>query len=187
MRMDRKWIVVAALMALLLVTACAKKPEPVVTPPPQTTEVAPVTEVPADTAPAEPVDTVEEPPPLTIRQLQEKYESQGLIGDVFYDFDKYDLRPDARERLAKNADFMKSAEGRGLRFTIEGHCDERGTVEYNLALGERRAKAVRDYLVTLGVPASQMRITSYGESRPFAYGHNEDAWAQNRRGHFARP
>ena len=116
MRMDRKWIVVAALMALLLVTACAKKPEPVVTPPPQTTEVAPVTDVAPDTTPAEPVDTVEEPPPLSIQELQEKLEGQGLIGDVFYDFDKYDLRADARDRLAKNAEFMNSPDGKGPRW-----------------------------------------------------------------------
>ena len=70
---------------------------------------------------------------------------------------------------------------------LEGHCDERGTIEYNLALGEKRAKAVRDYLVTMGVASSRLRVTSYGESRPFALGSSETAWAKNRRAHFARP
>ena len=70
---------------------------------------------------------------------------------------------------------------------ISGHCDERGTVEYNLALGEKRARAVKDYLVSLGVPARRLQITSYGESKPFAMGSNEAAWAQNRRAHFERP
>jgi peptidoglycan-associated lipoprotein len=70
---------------------------------------------------------------------------------------------------------------------VSGHCDERGTVEYNLALGEKRANAVRDYLVSLGVPSRNLRVTSYGESSPFAAGHDEDAWALNRRAHFERP
>lgn len=184
MKMDRKWIVLAASLALLLVSACSKKPEPVVTPPPQTTEVAPATDVAPDTTPAEPVDTVEEPPPLSIQELQKKLEMQGLIGDVFYDFDKYDLRDEARSRLAKNAEFMNSSEGRELRFTIEGHCDERGTNEYNIALGQSRSTAAVDYLISLGVPSSRFKTISYGEERPFCTDSNEACWQKNRRARF---
>jgi peptidoglycan-associated lipoprotein len=86
--------------------------------------------------------------------------------------------------LSRNARILREID---VTVLIEGHTDERGTVEYNLALGERRAIAVKDYLVSLGVPARRLQVTSYGESRPFAMGSNENAWAQNRRAHFARP
>ena len=161
MKMDRNWIVLAALVAVLLVPAC-KKPEPVVTPPPpETTEVAPTTDVAPDTTPAEPVDTVEEPPPPSIQELQAEAERSGLLGDVFYDFDKYDLRAEARDRLQKNAEYMK--QNPTYRFTVEGHCDERGTNEYNIALGESRSNAALDYLISLGVDRGRFKIISYGE------------------------
>ena len=103
------------------------------------------------------------------------------VGDrVFFDFDKYNLRPDARETLAIQATWLqKYPSGTVL---IEGHCDERGTREYNLALGERRANAVKDYLVALGVAPGRVKTISYGKERPEAMGSNEQAWAQNRRG-----
>ena len=85
--------------------------------------------------------------------------------------------------LTRNARILREAD---VVVVIEGHCDERGTVEYNLALGEKRAKAVKDYLVSLGVPAANLEVTSYGESKPFATGTDDYAWAQNRRAHFAR-
>lgn len=182
MKMDRKWIVLAALSALLLVSACAKKPDPVVTPPPQTTERAPTTDVAPDTTPAGPVDAREESPPPSIQELQAEAERAGLLGDVFYDFDKYDLRPEARERLAKNADYMKR--NPGLKFTIEGHCDERGTNEYNIALGQSRSTSALDYLVSLGVAASRFKTISYGEERPFCTESNEACWQKNRRARF---
>lgn len=107
------------------------------------------------------------------------------VEDVYFAFDQYDLDDVSMGVLARNARILK--EHPGVVILVEGHCDERGTVQYNLALGEKRAKAVRDYLVSLGVSSSRLRITSYGESRPFALGSNEQAWAQNRRAHFARP
>jgi peptidoglycan-associated lipoprotein len=107
------------------------------------------------------------------------------VEDVYFDFDQYDLDESDMATLARNARILK--EHPGVVILVEGHCDERGTVQYNLALGEKRAKAVRDYLVSLGVSSSRLRFTSYGESRPFALGSNESAWAQNRRAHFARP
>ena len=107
------------------------------------------------------------------------------VEDVYFAFDQYDLDNVTMGVLARNARVLK--EHPGVVILIEGHCDERGTVQYNLGLGEKRAKAVRDYLVSLGVSSSRLRVTSYGENRPFALGNNEQAWAQNRRAHFARP
>lgn len=107
------------------------------------------------------------------------------VEDVFFAFDQYDLDDVSMGVLARNARILK--EHPDVVILVEGHCDERGTVQYNLGLGEKRAKAVRDYLVSLGVSSSRLRVTSYGESRPFALGSNEQAWAQNRRAHFARP
>lgn len=102
------------------------------------------------------------------------------VGDrVNFAFDKYDLTPGARAILQKQAAFL--GENSGVKVTIEGHCDERGTREYNLALGERRANAVRDYLVVVGVPASRVNIISYGKERPEDPASNEEAWAKNRR------
>lgn len=104
------------------------------------------------------------------------------LGDVFFDYDKYDLRSDARQLLQDNARYLK--ENSGFSVLLEGHCDERGTNEYNLALGERRADAVRSYLIDLGVDGSRLSTISYGEEKPFALGHTENAWSQNRRVHF---
>ena len=182
MKMDRKWIVLAALSALLLVSACAKKPEPVVTPPPQTTERAPTTDVAPDTTPAGPVDAQEQAPPPSIQELQAEAERSGLLGDVFYQFDKYDLRSDARDRLQKNAEYMK--QNPSLRFNIEGHCDERGTNEYNIALGQSRSTSALDYLVSLGVAANRFKTISYGEERPFCTESTEACWQKNRRARF---
>ncbi|MEM6794550.1 MAG: OmpA family protein [Acidobacteriota bacterium] len=153
-------------------------------PPPTTETTAPTTDVPARPEPAPPVDETEKKPEKSIQELEADLRSQGLIGDVFYDFDKFDLRPEARERLAKNAEFMNSAEGRGLQFTLEGHCDERGTNEYNLALGESRATTALDYLASLGVSQNRFRVISYGEERPFCTESNEGCWQKNRRARF---
>ncbi len=102
------------------------------------------------------------------------------VGDrVLFGFDKYDLTPEARAILQKQAVWLRRYPS--VTVTIEGHTDERGTREYNLALGERRANAVRDYLVALGVEASRLKTISYGKERPVALGSNEEAWAKNRR------
>lgn len=102
------------------------------------------------------------------------------VGDrVHFDFDKFDLKPEARATLDKQAAWLLKFPN--TNFTIEGHCDERGTREYNLALGERRANAAKNYLVALGVGASRITTISYGKERPQVLGSNEEAWAQNRR------
>ena len=106
------------------------------------------------------------------------------VEDVFFAFDQYGLDEVSMGVLARNARILKDV---GALVLISGHCDERGTVEYNLALGEKRARAVRDYLASLGVPQGRMLITSYGEYKPFSVGHTDQAWAQNRRAHFERP
>lgn len=107
----------------------------------------------------------------------------GVI-DVFFAFDVYDLDNKSMALLSANARALKEA---GVPVLISGHCDERGTIEYNLALGEKRAIVVRDYLISLGVSGANLKITSYGESKPFDRGHDEAAWNMNRRAHFERP
>lgn len=102
------------------------------------------------------------------------------VGDrVFFAFDKFDLSADARRTLERQATWLKQYAS--VRLTVEGHADERGTREYNLALGERRANAAKDYLVALGVPAARLTTVSYGKERPAVLGSNEAAWSQNRR------
>ena len=109
----------------------------------------------------------------------DKLNAQGALKRVHFDFDRYDLRADAIRILGDDAAAIKQHSQFGVR--IEGHCDERGTVEYNLALGEKRARAARDYLVSLGTPAGRLRIVSFGKERALDPGHNEEAWSLNRR------
>lgn len=106
----------------------------------------------------------------------------AALKDIHFEFDKYDIRPMDARTLEENARWLKANPGALL--LIEGHADERGTNEYNLALGEKRAKATRDYLVNLGVEANRITIISYGEERPFCAESNEGCWSQNRRSHF---
>ncbi len=106
----------------------------------------------------------------------------GVLKDVFFDFDKYDIRPEDAKTLDANAGWFKSNPNHLI--LIEGHCDERGTNEYNLALGERRAKSAMNYLVSQGVQASRITIISYGEERPQCSEKNDSCWAKNRRSHF---
>jgi len=106
----------------------------------------------------------------------------SMFKTIYFDFDHSDLRADAREGLQANASYLKG--NSGVQITIEGNCDERGSNEYNLALGKRRAEAAYKYLVDLGVESSRMTTVSYGEEKPAAEGHNELAWAKNRRDDF---
>ncbi len=184
----------ARVAALLLVTigllvggACAKKKSPVVrpmpepppvteaTPPPPTTPPQPVTEQPI--VPPEPVGEAS----IDSRPLDE-LNKEGLLKPVFFEYDASELSPEGQQTLNQDAALLKQ-HGTWV-VTIEGHCDERGTAEYNLALGERRAVAARTYLVSLGIPADRLHIVSYGKEFPFDPAHNEAAWAKNRRAHF---
>ena len=105
--------------------------------------------------------------------------------DVYFDYDQFVIRSDARAVLEANARSLKAENGRKL--LIEGYCDERGTVEYNLVLGERRAQTAKQYLQDLGVPSSRIQITSYGKEKPFCLDHSEACWQSNRRAHFVQP
>ena len=104
------------------------------------------------------------------------------LSDIFFDFDQYLLTEGAQNILQKNAEWLRSHPQ--ARILIEGHCDERGTVEYNLALGERRAQSVKDYLSNLGISSDRISMISYGKEKPFVVGRSEESWAQNRRAHF---
>ena len=106
------------------------------------------------------------------------------VQDAYFDFNKADIRADARAALAKTADFLRNYPQ--IRVTVEGHCDERGSTEYNLALGDRRAGAVKQYLVSLGLSADRISTVSFGKEKPFCAQSNEACWQQNRRGHFVR-
>jgi peptidoglycan-associated lipoprotein len=111
----------------------------------------------------------------------EVFES-ALLKDIHFDFDKYDIRPGDTEILKENASLLKKYPS--VKIQIEGHCDERGTVEYNLALGERRANSTKSYLTSSGISTNRLSTISYGKERPLDPGHNEEAWAKNRRSHF---
>jgi len=106
------------------------------------------------------------------------------VTDAYFDYNKSDLRPDARDALSKDAVFLR--QHADIRVVIEGHCDERGTTEYNLGLGQRRADAVKEFLVSLGIAADRISTTSFGKEKPFCSEHNETCWQQNRRGHFVQ-
>ncbi|OGB92443.1 MAG: peptidoglycan-associated lipoprotein, partial [candidate division NC10 bacterium RIFCSPLOWO2_02_FULL_66_22] len=103
------------------------------------------------------------------------------LKDVFFDFDKSNIRDDQKAALNDNVAWLKG--NSRVKLTVEGHADERGTAEYNLGLGERRAKAAKDYLVAAGIAADRVATISYGKERPFVLGHDESAWKWNRRGH----
>ncbi|MFY9399096.1 MAG: peptidoglycan-associated lipoprotein Pal [Desulfomonilia bacterium] len=179
MRNGERLVGLIAILALIFfVTGCAKKGIGQVeetTPPAQE---KPVTEAPdMDFDMPETEGDVSEVP-LALEEEMAKFE-QNMI---FFDFDKYSLSADARRVLAEKASFLN--EHPNLNVRIEGHCDERGTREYNLALGERRAKSAQDYLVFLGINPERISIVSYGEERPLEPGSGEAAWAKNRRAEF---
>jgi peptidoglycan-associated lipoprotein len=137
------------------------------------------------TATAEARITVVEPPapvPPPPRSLTDAEIFARDVKDIFFDYDKYNIRDDARPVLVSDANVLK--ERSSIRVLIEGHCDERGSEKYNLALGDRRANSTKEFLVSQGVPADRVETVSLGEERPFAEGHDEAAWAQNRRAHF---
>ena len=178
--MKKTVFVVLALAAATAFTACAKKAPPAPPPPPP---VAPEAPPPAPPPPPKPevAPVVDEYARLKAMSAEE-IEKSGLLKEVYFDFDKADIREPDRAALAQNADTLKRFDF--LRITVEGHCDERGTVEYNLALGERRAKAAHDYLVSLGVPADRLKTVSYGKEVPVCAQSSEDCWQRNRRAHF---
>jgi peptidoglycan-associated lipoprotein len=127
-----------------------------------------------------PQPKIEPQPPATSQTEAELFATS--MKDIYFDYDRYDLRAEDQATIAADAQFLKAHPS--IKFTIEGHCDERGSTEYNLALGDNRANAARDALVKAGIAASQIRTVSYGKERPFCTEHNESCWQQNRRAHF---
>ena len=169
-RMSRT-VMTSLLICVALVASCAKKPVATPVPPP-----APPA-APAPTPPPAPVPTPPVETPAAVSGLRtEDY------APVFFDYDSHGLRDDARAALDGNAKLLR--DNPKVTITIEGHCDERGTVEYNQALGEKRAQAARDYLLAAGIEAQRITLISYGKERPFATGADESSWQQNRRAHF---
>jgi peptidoglycan-associated lipoprotein len=177
---------VAALCTALAVAACAKKvppPAPAPPPPPVAAAPAPPPPPPPPPRPA----PAPAPVPLTEEQIfaqksLEQLNAERPLSDVFFDLDESTIRDDARSLLQRNADFLKR--WTSTQVTVEGHCDSRGSSEYNLALGNRRASAVKDYMVNLGVPGNRVTLISKGKEQPFCNEENESCWQQNRRGHF---
>lgn len=180
------WIVLALVLilpAMLFAVSCAKKE--VASAP----EVTPMEQPMEDTAKAD--AEAAEKARLEAERLQAEEAERAMMAarqafmneDIYFEFDSSALLPMSQETLSQKADYILS--NNGVSVTIEGHCDERGTAAYNLALGERRADAAKAFLVNLGVNPSQVTTISYGEERPVDMGHNEEAWAKNRRAHFA--
>lgn len=160
--------------------SCRKKVEEAPPPPPpQVKEQPKVEKVVEPAPPKEPKLTEEE---LFMRKTLEEINREVPLRMIHFDFDKYFIRDDAKPVLEANAGWLKKF--RTAQILIEGHCDERGTEEYNLALGEKRAKSTFDYLVSLGVSPSRLKTISYGKSSPIDMGHSEAAWDRNRRAQF---
>jgi peptidoglycan-associated lipoprotein len=171
------WILV--LVAAVGLAACHSNPKPKATPPPP---IAPATPPPAPAPTASDVVQVSDYDRLKSMATDE-LERMGLLAEVHFDLDKYDVRDADRAVLSKNAEVLKRYDF--LKVTVEGHSDERGSVEYNLALGERRAKSAYDYLVQLGVPADRLKTVSYGKEVPLCQEAAEGCWQRNRRAHFS--
>jgi peptidoglycan-associated lipoprotein len=200
----RNGILVSLLISVVVLAGCAKRPAMTAASAPAPSgaaqATAPPTTPPATSSTTEgtgssttPAPSAAQPPstgsstsgastagPGTRPPIDE-FTANPNLKDIYFDFDKYDIRPGDAKILDANATWLKSNNNLVL---IEGHCDERGTNEYNLALGERRAKATMNYLVSQGVQAGRITIISYGEERPICTEHNEACWAKNRRAHF---
>jgi peptidoglycan-associated lipoprotein len=173
------YLSLAAASTFWLATACKK------TPPTTAQERRPAETAPAPAAtpvapPSTGAPTTDETQRVLSSSIQE-LNSRGYLQDAYFDYDKYELRDDARSALATDSEWLKKFNT--IQILIEGHCDERGTNEYNLALGERRANAAKDYLVSLGVDGGRVKTVSYGEERPGCTESTETCWAKNRRAH----
>ena len=177
-------IAIAVLSVSIVLIGCAKKPPKVEPVPP----APPPVEAPAPPPPPPPPPAPPPPPPVAnpldgdLDSVRRYVADQGLVGDVYYDYDRDELRDEARLRLQKNAEFMKAQPQ--FVFTLEGHCDERGSIGYNVALGDRRASAANSYVASLGVAEGKMQTVTYGKERPVCTESNEACWSRNRRAHF---
>lgn len=182
----RRMLGISLLCLTVGFSACAKKAPPSANAGPSTAAVTPVPPAP----PAPPAARSERPSPesalteeeLFARKTLEQLNAERPLGDVLFNLDESTLREDARTVLQKNATWLRR--WTSTRIVVEGHCDDRGTSEYNLALGERRAAAVKEYLGSLGVEPERVLVITKGEESPFCLDPHEGCWQQNRRGHF---
>jgi peptidoglycan-associated lipoprotein len=192
-KMSKMILTSIAVLAIVALPACKtnrKKVDPVVTPTvTDTAPPAPEVEMPnRNETPVQPErDFVEETPreevlPTEIDALNRYAVEKGYIRHAYFTYDEATLDGAAQDALQSSATWLRG-EGAAYNLLIEGHCDERGTEQYNLALGDRRANTAKDYLVTLGINAGRIRTVSYGEERPADEGHDEGAWSKNRRAH----
>ena len=183
----RRYLSSAAVVLAILMTAgaCAKKqvtpPTPGPTAPP-VTETKPTPPPPPPAPPAAPQPTPPTEDEIFAKKTLEELNAEKPLADVYFSYDQTDLSEEARSSIQKNLEWLKRWPT--TRIMIEGHADSRGTNEYNLALGERRAASARDYLVSLGLAADRVTTVSKGEEQPFCTEETESCWQQNRRGHF---
>jgi len=188
MRRHTQALMVLVLLLTVVVAACGKKKPPVARPMPPPSNTADVNPPPTPPPPPQPV--IETPIPVPTMPADDRISSTSIddlnrdspLKPLFYLLDSADVSPEGQQVLQANAAVLKKYPT--MQITIEGHCDERGTAEYNLALGERRALAAKNYLVSLGIPADRVRTVSYGKEFPFDAGHEDAAWSKNRRAHF---
>ena len=185
MRQNR--LMVLAVLVTVTISACAKKQPPLARPMPP----PPATSTGGPTGPPPPPQPVSEPIPVPPEPVAEDSIAGRSLDDLnrdsplkpmFFELDSAEVSAEGQRILQENAAILKKYPA--WQVTIEGHCDERGTAEYNLALGERRAIAAKNYLVSLGVSADKVKTVSYGKEFPFDPGHDDSAWSQNRRAHF---
>jgi peptidoglycan-associated lipoprotein len=193
----RALVATLALAALLPVACKHKTPPPPKVIPSTVESAAPLVPPPPPEPAAAPGPTAVQPPidfvrddqkvttapilPNDIEELNRMADAQGWVQDAFFSYDESTLNPQAQAALGATANWLKSHPE--VNLLVEGHCDERGTEQYNLALGDRRANIAKEYLSTLGVDSGRIKTVSYGVERPFDAGHNEQAWAKNRRAH----
>jgi len=195
-------LAVAVLIGSLALYGCPKRPEVMqaapapagpaaaTVPAPQAAQPSPQTAETPVTRPSAPAEQPVRPAPAPsaaapgapAAAAQPGVPGPSPLKDVFFDYDKAAIRDDQKAALNDNVGWLKG--NTGAKVLLEGHCDERGTAEYNLGLGERRSKAVKDYLIAAGIAADRISTISYGKERPFVLGHDESAWKWNRRGHF---
>jgi peptidoglycan-associated lipoprotein len=187
MKRHSKALLVLVLLMTVAVAACKGKAKPPVArpmPPPLTNTN------PAPPPPPEPPQPVNEPVPVPAMPEPDSITNTSIddlnrnspLGPLFFELDSSDVSAEGQRVLQANAAVLKKYPT--MQITIEGHCDERGTAEYNLALGERRALSAKNYMVSLGIPADRIKTVSYGKEFPFDAGHDDSAWQKNRRAHF---
>jgi peptidoglycan-associated lipoprotein len=185
MRQPNVFLSILVIVLLVALAGACKKAPPITEPEVPAEEPAPPPPPPEpptqQVEPDFPAEPIQEPEPSR-SELIDRWNREGVVQTIYFAFDSSELSETSRRTLAANADWLKAHAD--VKLVVEGHCDERGTIEYNLALGERRASAVRDYLSSLGLDRGRMRIITYGEERPAQPGHSESAWSKNRRAAF---